>query len=204
MKAEARLGLPNGHLRVAVLSAAGIPGTPYWVGGLNAFYQAPPERMGSVEPVLRGILESYEISPQWQQLQRQIQQGQFQQSQQQMQQWAQLQHNLHEQRMHDIRAQGAHNTAMHEARQQTADMQFQGFQDRMRSMDQTQHDSMNALRERSDYVDRGSGEVYNLPVGQERLWADRQGHVAATDWGTRLPPDWHELEELPPGQWHPR
>ncbi len=199
-EADARLRLPDGIIRVARFSAAAMPNSPRWVGGLCHYYQAAPDEIDQLEPIFRGLAKSYQIHPQWQNQQRMAQNAQFQQQHaQQTQQWMNQSQNLHQQRMHDIQMQGQANTARHEMRQNLSDAQMSGFQERMHSSDQMQHDTINSIRERSDYLDPQTGQVHNFSAHHQQVWSDGQGHWLGTDWDIQPSPDWHQLKRLDPG-----
>lgn len=202
-EADARLRLPDGLIRVAKLSAAALPNSPRWVGGLCYYYQAAPDEIDRLEPIFRGLARSHQINPNWQNHQRMAQNAQFQQQHaQQTQQWMNLSQNLHQQRMHDIQMQGQANTTRHEIRQNISDSQMSGFQERMHSSDQMHHDNINSIRERADYLDPQTGQVHNFSAHHQQVWSDGQGHWLAADWDIQPPPDWHQLKRLDPG--HPR
>lgn len=199
LEAEARLRLPDGLVRVVKLAAAALPNSARWVAGACSYYQAPPQEMDQLEPLFRGVAKSYKINPHWQNHQRAVQNAQFQaQHAQQTQQWIELSQNLHQQRMHDIQMQGQANTARHEMRQQVSDLQTSGFQNRMDSMDRMQHDNLNSIRERADYLDPQTGQVHNLGAHHQQVWSDGQGHWLADEWDIQPPPEWHKLERLDP------
>lgn len=87
---------------------------------------------------------------------------------------------------------------MHQMRQDISDAQFSGFQQHMHSMDTMQHDTINTIREMSDYLDPNSGQVHNLSSHYEQVWNDGQGHLIASDWRIDPPPDWHQLHKPKP------
>lgn len=68
----------------------------------------------------------------------------------------------------------------------------------MHSMDTMQHDTINTIREMSDYLDPNSGQVHNLSSHYEQVWNDGQGHLIASDWRIDPPPDWHQLHKPKP------
>ncbi len=152
--------------------------------------------------MLRGVLASGKVTPEWQQRESGWQQQLLSNQYAEQQQWSNLQNNLHQQRMNNIALQGQNNTAIHQQRMAMHDQQFASYQQSSAGSDQQHHDTINAIRERSDYLDTRSGEVYNVADGHDRVWSDGGGQLFAGDWSIDPPADWSELRQLQPGEWH--
>lgn len=190
-RAEVRLAGPDGTFRVVMLQAVQM-GQGRWLGGIAGTIQGPPE----LEPILRGVLASIKINPRWRAGENAVFQHGMALQQQQSQQWMQLQTNMHNQRMHDIQMQGLNNTQIHQQRQDIADASMAGYWRNSETQAEMHHDTINSIRERTDYVDPLTGQVHNLPSHHERVWTDGQEHFLAAPWSFEPPPDWHEVRPL--------
>ena len=75
-------------------------------------------------------------------------------------------------------------------------MGMEGYWQRSHSQAEMHHDTINSIREMTDYVDPASGQVHNLSSHYERVWTDGRDHFLAAPWSFEPPPDWHELKPL--------
>lgn len=201
-RGEARVQLADGGLRVFGLQGVPLPsgfdGVSRWMGGIVSCYAGTAAALAEHEATLRGVLASVSMDRGWQGRQQAAFQHSMEQQAQQHQQQMRQQSNLHNQRMHDIQAFGDANTQLHNARKQAHDLQFQSGQQSSAASDRMQHDSINTIREREDYIDTRSGQVYDVAAGSERVWSDGQGHLFGGSWSIQPPADWHELKPWRP------
>jgi hypothetical protein len=199
--ADVRLLLPGEIVRVVRLLGLPLPGAispPRWLGGHGYLFQAPAALMPKFEPIFVGMAQSFQQSPQWRQrelgqAQQQHQMASFQQSQLD-QQWMAQSQSLHQQRMNDIHHQGQAGIQAHQTMQQISDMQMQGWQTAQSSSDYVQHTSVNGVNERSDFINTGSGQVYNLSSHQNNYWDTGKDLIVGSDLQLQVPPDWQPLE----------
>lgn len=200
--ATVRLLLPGDMIRVYRMVGLPIPsigmGPPRWLGGHEHFYQAPVKLMEKFEPIFQGAVASFQQLPRWRQREQGIAQAQWQQAsmqqQQQDAQWANLNQSLHNQRMNDIAMQGHAAQQAHLNNMAISDMQMQGFQASQRSSDYIQHGAINAVNERSDFINPNTAAVHNLSIHYENYWDTGKDLIVGSNVVLQPPPDWTPLQ----------
>lgn len=198
---DARLLLPGDVVRVVHLTGVALPNMgmgPRWMGGHAYYYQAPAALMGKLEPIFQGIAASFKQSPDWRQRELGMANQQFQQvsflQQQQSQQWMAQSQALHQQRMNDIAMQGMAHQQITANQQAMSDMVMQGWQSSHNSSDFVQHQSINAVNERSDFRNPTSGELHNLSIHYQNYWDTGQDLIVGSNVSLQPPPSWTPLE----------
>lgn len=193
----ARVRLPDGCLRVVRVESARMPmfGPDNWCAGMVGFYQCPEDEMPRLEPVLQGVLASFQIDPRWRQAEQARIQRQMQQQHQMHMQHMRQSQALHQQRMADIQSAGNAANASWQASQDVLDMQMAGWQSRQGMNDAGHAASVHAVHGTADYVS-SAGQVY---TGQDvdRMWM-HQGGDTFVGGGPALEMgfDWTELKKL--------
>jgi hypothetical protein len=106
---------------------------------------------------------------------------------------------IHQQRMNDIAFHGqARSAAIADAANYCNDLSMQGFQSRMDSMDRIQHDNINGIYERSDWINPQTGAVTSLSfhpnqiqqVGNDTWYTDNHGDQYLVNPGNQGYGDW--------------
>lgn len=201
--ADVRLLLPGDIVRVVHLMGVPFPamgmGPPRWMGGHSYYYQAPRGLMDKFEPIFQGMAASFKQSQVWRQRELGMANQQFQQAslaqQQRDQSWLAQSQALHQQRMNDISMAGQAHQQITANQQAMSDMLMQGWQSSSASSDFVQHQSINAVNERSDFVNPTSGQVHNLSIHYDRYWDTGQNLIVGSNVSLQPPPSWTPLEE---------
>ena len=155
-----------------------------WVPGVAAVFcsGADPQQYRSL---LLRVTMSEQTSQQWRNAENQAFASQMQFNAQQDQLRLNQMTNLHNQRMGDIAASGAANTAIHNQRMATSEASTAAFLDRMSQptasategpgLDQ-QHSWMNMIRE-EETVRTASGDDVQVDAGADRYFVDERNHT---------------------------
>ncbi len=205
---QMRLRMPDGSIRVVLLEGARLPqmGPKTWGAVQLCWYQAPADVMARFESVLRGVVDGFQINPAWQanevRRQQQVNAMRQQQMAQQQRQRTQMMQQQHQHNMQMLQSQAAASNAMYQANQEVMDIQMQGWQERQTMQDVGHHNTVQTIREVTDYaapagtVAWNSNGVLEVSSHHEHVWSDPQGQLFAGDWSVDVPADWEELRPL--------
>ncbi len=193
----ARIRLPDGVLRVVKVESAPMPvyGAGCWCAGMSGFYQCPEPDMPRLEPILRGVLESFVIDPRWRQAEQARRQQQVQMQHQMRMQQQQHQFALHQQRMASMQASQAASNATWQAGQDVLDMQMAGWRAREGLNDTGHAQAVHGVHGTADYV-APSGQMYT-GADADRMFVHQGGDVFVGGGpGLEMGLDWTELKKL--------
>ncbi len=145
---------------------------PLWTGGLDIYYRAPEAEFATWEPVLQGILDSFQINPAWKQGEQRLAQNFIANSQQDiMRRTSQISQTL----------------------QETSDLITKGYWDRQATYDRLSEMRSNATLGVQNVVS-SSGDVYKVPYGYDQYWADGLGNLYGGSWSAQPDINWTPLE----------
>lgn len=143
-----------------------------WMAFLDNYYRAPEIEFSSVEPVLQGILDSYQANPAWQQ--REFGRNQAYMAAQQQ----------------DIRRR---QQDISRTLSETSDIINKGYWERQSIYDDLSHKWSNTILGTQDLTDH-AGTVYNVPTGYDQYWKDDLGNIVGGGWLTNPDPGWTKLD----------
>lgn len=162
------------HRERVEIATTRLPMMGMWSAFVNSTISAPVEAWDLHEPVLAGILDSFEMNPSWQQAQDQANAA------------------ANNARMQDIYAR---QRQISQTLSETSDIISQGYWGRQAVYDQISHDRSNAMRGVQDVRDF-SGQVFNVPAGHDQYWRDNLNNVFGGSWLAQPDPTWQRLEPL--------
>lgn len=107
----------------------------------------------------------------------------------------------HRQRMNDLQNNFRVGQQIHQTNQDILDMGMQGYWNRSAISDRMQHQAVNGIWGRSDFVDPNNGQIYNLQSNHTNVWQwDNDdtffGDQTGTQWRHTGNGFWNELEEI--------
>lgn len=196
--ADVRLQLPGDLIRVFRLEGDHVPDTTglmpnRWYAGHAYFFQAPAALIPQLEPLFRGVAESYEANPQWQANEQRRVAQQNALRQQQMNQMAQ-QHAMRMQQQNAMFQQT--QAAFMDASNTALDGSMASWNHQQQSSDYLSHQMSNCIHETSDFVNTDTNTVYNLPIHNDHYWDTNQDVVVGSDQHFNTPVGWTKLEEI--------
>lgn len=196
--ADVRLWLPGDIIRVVRLRGIPLGNTGRWMGGHSYFYQAPSGLMSKFEPIFLGVVKTISINPAWQQNEQarssMMFNNQMAHQNQMNNQWMALNNRLHQQRMNDIAMTGQANTQIHQNNMAIADMQAAGWQNQSSTFNTMQHQTVNGINERDDFINPNTGAVHNLSHHVKNYWDAGQDVIVGSNAQLQPPPTWTPLE----------
>lgn len=143
-----------------------------WMAFLDNYYRAPEGEFLAVEPVLQGILDSYQVNPAWQQRENSRNQA-YMAAQQQ-----------------DIRRR---QQDISRTLSETSDIVNKGYWERQAVYDDLSHKWSNTILGTQDLTDH-AGTVYNVPTGYDQYWKDDLGNIVGGGWLVNPDPGWTKLD----------
>lgn len=196
--ADVRLWLPGDLIRVVRLRGIPLANTGRWMGGHSYFYQAPAALMPKFEPIFLGIVQSVANNPAWRQNEQarssMLFNNQMAHQNQMNNQWMALNNNLHQQRMNDIAMAGQANTQIHQNNMAIGDMQMAGWQNQSAGFNTMQHQIVNGINERDDFINPNTGVVHNLSHHVQNYWEAGQDVIVGSNAQLQPPPNWTPLQ----------
>lgn len=185
--ADVRLWLPGDVLRVVRLRGIPLGNTGRWMGGHSYFYQAPAPLMPKFEPIFLGIIQSVANNPAWRQQEEARAAALFNNQ-------MALNNKLHQQRMNDIARAGQVSTQIHQNNMAISDMQMSGWQNQSASFNTMQHQIVNGINERDDFINPHTGAVHNLSHHVKNYWEVGHDVIVGSNAQLQPPPNWTPLE----------
>ncbi len=149
-------------------------GSPTWIAGIASYYRAPGAEFASWEPVLEGVIDSYQTNPAWAQSENRLVQNYL---------------------MNSAQDRSRRLQQISQTLSETSDIISQGYWDRQAVYDRLSHDRSNAILGYQDMADP-SGNTYSIPTGYDRYWIDGLGNVFGGDWMTKPDIHWQPLEGI--------
>jgi hypothetical protein len=154
--------------RVGVMRQRGIP---MWSAIMDMTYRAPENEFAGWEPVLAGIVFSQEINPQWKAGERNLAQNYINNGQA------------------DIRRRQAE---ISRTLSETSDIISNSYWNRQASYDRISEMRSNATLGVQN-VASDSGDMYKVPYGFDRYWADGLGNLYGGSWLSQPDINWTPL-----------
>lgn len=149
-------------------------GSSSWTALITSSIRAPAEEFDQIEPVLTGVLASYQKDPQWEQAElMRSQQVSMQMQQQSLARLRQVSQTL----------------------SQTTDIINSTYWARQASEDRISHNFSNALRGRTDVVD-SQGTTFSVPNDSDQYWRSPDRTIIGTGWLVNPDPTWERLEPV--------
>lgn len=146
-----------------------------WSALLNAYYRAPADEFAALEPILAGILSTYQVNPVWQQ--------------QELMRMNQLSAAIQQDAFRRQRE-------ISRTLSQTSDIIMSGYYERQKTYDHVSHQWSNAILGRTDVLDPSSSIVYSVPNDYDQYWRDNSGYFHGGSWLTRPDPSWQKLDPV--------
>jgi hypothetical protein len=147
-------------------------GQPLWNAFMDITYRAPQSEFATWEPVLTGSLSSLQMNPQWEAAERAL-----------------AQNYIHNAQADIHRRQQQISQTLSE----TSDILSNSYWNRQATYDRLAEMRSNATLGLQD-VASAAGDVYKVPYGYDRYWADGLGNLYGGSWLSQPDIDWQPLE----------
>ena len=143
-----------------------------WSAAITSSASGPAEQFDRIEPVLTGVLDSFQKDQRWEEAElARMQQASARLQQDTNARLRQISQTLHE----------------------TTDIINSTFWQRQVVQDHVAHHWSNAMLGRTDVID-SSGTTYSVPNDFDQVWRDPQGNFIGTGWLVNPDPTWEKLE----------
>jgi len=147
-------------------------GSGSWSAAITSSASGPAEQFDRIEPVLTGVLDSFQKDQRWEEAElARMQQASARLQQDTNARLRQISQTLHE----------------------TTDIINSTFWQRQVVQDHVAHHWSNAMLGRTDVID-SSGTTYSVPNDFDQVWRDPQGNFIGTGWLVNPDPTWEKLE----------